>query len=136
MNISKFRAWLVIEKEMVEVDSIDFVNEVFAFREDSFQYDHELKNAILMQSTGLTDKNGVEIFCDDILDFTKFDHNDHDAQYKGVVKFSSGEWQIWASPESEFFGSNGAFHLFHTDHQDDEMLVIGNIHQHKELLNV
>lgn len=87
---------------------------------------------ILMQSTGLKDKNGVEIFEGDIVLFSVsdgFNHLDHE---KAVVQASgchSGlicklvdldlEYRIYYNP------------VFHTDYE-----VIGNIYENKELLEV
>ncbi|EMF0277318.1 hypothetical protein KI095_002058 [Enterococcus hirae] len=87
---------------------------------------------ILMQSTGLKDKNGVEIFEGDIVIFSVsdgFNHLDHE---KAVVQASgchSGlicklvdldlEYRIYYDP------------VFHTDYE-----VIGNIYENKELLEV
>ena len=84
---------------------------------------------ILMQSTGLKDKNGVEIFEGDIVLFSVsdgFNHLDHE---KAVVQASgchSGlicklvdldlEYRIYYDP------------VFHTDYE-----VIGNIYENKEL---
>jgi len=88
----------------------------------------------LMQFTGLKDKNGKEIFEGDVLEFSVFDCNGLDTQYKGVVKFAEGEWQIWESDGNEYYGSDGAFPLWWSHQQDDEMEVIGNIHENPELL--
>ncbi|EMF0241593.1 hypothetical protein G9L34_002488 [Enterococcus hirae] len=85
---------------------------------------------VLMQSTGLKDKNGVEIFEGDVVLFSVsdgFNHLDHE---KAVVQASgchSGlicklvdldlEYRIYYDP------------VFHTDYE-----VIGNIYENSELL--
>ena len=87
---------------------------------------------VLMQSTGLKDKNGVEIFEGDVVLFSVSDGFDHLVDEKALVQSSechSGlicklvdldlEYRIYYDP------------VFHTDYE-----VIGNIYENKELLEV
>ncbi len=86
------------------------------------------------QYTGLTDKNGVKIFEGDICDFSVFDFNDHDTQYRGIVVYSGSRFMLWKSVKSEYYGADGGFDLDWVIGQDDEFEVIGNIHDNPELL--
>lgn len=86
------------------------------------------------QWTGFTDVNGKKVFEGDICDFTVFDLNDCDTQYRGVIVYDGSRFMIWKEPDSEYFGSDGGFDLDWTLAQDDEFEVIGNQWDNPELL--
>lgn len=60
--IPRFRAWLKNDKEMIDVDEIHFDNGQLDFIGDAITFMRKADEIELMQSTGLFDKNGQEIF--------------------------------------------------------------------------
>lgn len=118
--IPKFRAWSKTEKIMSDVKKIDFNNgEVDArcFEET------EIEEVILMQSTGLFDRNGKEIFEGDIL----YGYAGED--FWEIVEFDTeeGKWirkDIWYNSKLGLSENN------------EFMEIVGNIYENPELLEV
>lgn len=120
--IPKFRAWLKNDKEMVDVDEIAFDTKwirVF-YKSD----DHWLKfdDVLLMQSTGLLDKNGQEVFIGDIIKCTRgCPHEVYlEKEYGGT--YVGGMPAIYLKGLLNGYAWTG----------DEE--IIGNVYQNPELL--
>ncbi|HEO4739485.1 TPA: hypothetical protein VA081_000734 [Streptococcus agalactiae] len=90
--------------------------ETFHFVEDNFD------DYILMQSTGMFDKNGVEIFDGDIVLTTRLIDYTY-KNFKGVVKMLEGRWLIDTGKDAVDLWT-----------EVDENEAIGNIYQNSELL--
>ncbi|UBH07864.1 YopX family protein [Macrococcus armenti] len=122
--IPKFRAWYKKTKEILEVESIDFVNEtLFLRRESEFSMswvELNFNDVVLMQSTGLKDKNGKEIYEGDIVKHRRYIYE---------VKYDTfrGGWYPFATDDGCGCCSDEV-----ADAEISE--VIGNIHEHPELL--
>lgn len=133
--IPRYRAWDKIHKTMYEVDDIMYIDfeekEICVkslFFEKASRYDSD--DIVLMQSTGLRDKDGKEIFEGDILKITD------EYSWLEVVSFSENKGMfvskeihrntdIPESPLWDLFITN----LF-------RIKIIGNIYEKPELLEV
>ena len=147
--IPRLRAWDKEFKEMVQVDALVFDEQIIkATYKNGNVVKEDLKNYVLMQSTGLKDKNGKEIFEGDIL---KFNDTWSDYCYEGYVDgeitgvnyveiettcFGFGKTRI---PESSLFNLVNDEHFTFKELITDtsfEFEIIGNIHTNPELLEV
>lgn len=133
MENLNFRAWDKIAKKMSEVTAIDFSTKPFRVFYKAYGNENYFnQDAILMQSTGFHDKNGVEIFEGDVLNcghlFTgsPFEEEDEYEEEKGVVKFINCGFNV------EFKDANALFVDIMLTCEDIE--VIGNIYESPELL--
>lgn len=126
--IPKFRAWSTDKKIMAEVRTLRFTDELV--ETDKF-VERSIEGAKLMQSTGLKDKNGKEIFEGDILKVAN-----NDSSWFEVVKydhdkamFISKEVNLkYEVPETSLYDLFSPY-LFKVE-------VIGNIWEKRDLLEV
>lgn len=126
--IPKFRAWLKKDKEMIAVEEIHFNNGELDFIGDAITWMCKNNDFVLMQSTGLTDKNGKEIFEGDILCDEGIEQ-ENDFVY-ATVSYRDGMW-VCDQITSDDCGYGGALNEF-----SDDYSVIGNIYKNPELLEV
>lgn len=139
MREIKFRAWIKEQNIMLRWirniwctnngEQLEWINE-----RNSDHYDY-LKNdytnllygrngdgVVLMQYTGLKDKNGKEIYEGDIANAIVVDFDHPEEIEIGKVVFKEGEWVIENKKDS--------YPLYY----QDEVEIIGNIHENPELL--
>nr|DAN83063.1 MAG TPA: YopX protein [Caudoviricetes sp.] len=128
--IPKFRVWLPDIDQMLRVKALVFEKDktrcVCGY---SFDFYLEDENATIMQSTGLFDKNGKEIFEGDVVQFEDC-YTETDFLYvnTGIVEWSQGSFTI-TNRDSVEMG----------DLLDGEFLdvtIIGNVYENPELLEV
>ena len=121
--IPRFRAWLKEDKEMVDVEEIYFYKGEFDFIGDAITWMCKSNDCVLMQSTGLRDKDGKEIFEGDIVKLAKNVYSE--LTYYEVVRHRGGAYRL----ESKRYGCE--LWLRHTDCE-----IAGNIWENPELLEV
>ena len=133
MNNLKFRAWDKKAKKMSKVTAIDFSTKPFRVFYKAYGNENYFnQDAILMQSTGFHDKNGIEIFEGDILNCghivteSPFEEEDEYKEEQGIVTFVNCGFNI------EFNNYNTLFVDIILTCEDIE--VIGNIYENPELL--
>ena len=143
--IKKYKAFLKDEKRTVDVDVIFFETEVVKVTDNNF---YQFEDIILMQSTGLHDDTnfkdlsekeqeewlesgksadewqGREIFEGDIVEII-YDWK----PFTGVVVYDLEETDFKATNNHEDYGNNFQYLTV-----GESIEVIGNVHQHPELL--
>ena len=124
--IPKFRVWLTDIDQMLRVKALVFEKDktrcVCGY---SFDFYLEDENATIMQSTGLVDKNGKEIFEGDIVRQVRTQPITENETITGVVTMIEGAWLIMNDCEQL------ASYLWS---ETDENEVLGNIYENQELL--
>lgn len=123
--IRPYRAWVSSYKIMCPVLSINFQKEELSVDAgESYQYIFAFSECVVMQSTGLKDKNGVEIFEGDVLRHPK------------SGEYFSIQWDAVMCAYRAFYPDTqncGAIHLQITK---GDAVVVGNIHANHELMAV
>ena len=122
--IPRFRAWLKNDKEMIEADEIHWDRGQLDFVCDAITFMRKADEIELMQSTGLQDKNGQEVFVGDIIRCTRgCPHEVYlEKEYGGT--YIGGMPAVYLKGIKEVYAWTG----------DEE--VIGNVYQNPELLEV
>ena len=138
----RYRAWDKEENRWINIASLVFDEEgelwYLSPVMDDFNpvyYENELgKTWELMQSTGLKDKNGVDIFEGDVVRFTWDMLSDVNATEKGKkVRISKVFWSDWRA--SWAVGKKSCNNdLFRYARNGNTVEVIGNIYENPELL--
>ena len=126
MREYKFRVWDTENKEMLKVQELDFEDTFYggrlSIRTDQYNDYFDIEDMILMQYTGLKDKNGKEIYEGDI-----------------VKVFTSKKWRI-GKIIYEYSGftidvtNNKELEYGRTGIIESLIEVIGNIYDNPKLL--
>ena len=114
----KFRVWDRLTGKMFPVGIIDYsIQSVYIEEPNGLYGERDFDEVELMQSTGLKDKNGKEIFEGDIIKFSI-----DDGFYYGVDENVSVRYQLGA-----FYVVNGLAEYLISDINTNKIEVVGNI---------
>lgn len=125
----KFRAWDTTNKEMFkDTFAITKSGQVVVVEQESVASSPDyvfVDHLVIMQSTGLKDKNGKEIFEGDVVRQVRTQPTTENETITGVVTMIEGTWLIMNDCEQL------ASKLWS---ETDENEIIGNIYENPELL--
>lgn len=135
--IPKFRAYLKGRPYLkgtgiiVDVQEINYKYEEIVYENGRYTEVADFKDIKLLQSTGLKDKNGIEIFYDDIVKVSYKEHS-----YVSYITYEFHETTIEGKYIHEDFHyyENPLYIIFEDDDKDHTIEVIGNIYEHPHLL--
>lgn len=126
--IPKFRAWDRETKEMFkDTFAITESGQVIVVEQESVGSPPDyvfVEHLVIMQSTGLKDKNGKEIFEGDIL------HHQIQTEYTFIVKYDEDNARWYGD------GLSRTYRIDLVKHFMQYYKVIGNIYENPELLEV
>ena len=133
--IPKFRAWHKTWEEMGKVKRIRFDDDGNAnnvlFKGKEFGMNAKINEFELMQSTGLKDKNGKEIFEGDIVT---------DGEFARIVQYHQtlGFYMFDEEGNERFFSGSATLEDFEEDAKivSEILEIIGNVYENPELLEV
>jgi uncharacterized phage protein (TIGR01671 family) len=136
--IPKFRVWLKKEKEMYPVYTLLFtptgeLEQVVPVNTEEYKTNNyywsdpeSIKDVVLMQSTGVKDCNGTEIYEGDIVEIIYYKQVwDAIPAYCGSRK---AKYDYRIDSLEDFFYTRKSNHI-----ADSELKVLGNIHENPEL---
>jgi uncharacterized phage protein (TIGR01671 family) len=119
----KFRAWSKLASRMYIVNGLYFDRGMvqYANNDNAIRF-IKLENIILMQSTGLKDKNGKEVFVGDIIKCTR------GCPHEVYLEKEYGGTYIGGMPAIYLKGIREGYAW--TEHEE----ILGNIYENPELL--
>lgn len=127
--IPKFRAWDKLDKAIYGVEEIHWYRGKFEFIGDGITFQRLADEVELMQSTGLKDKNGKEIFEGDIISdgHTLGVLRNHQALGFYMVDEKGKESFLSDTVDTEGFEEAKEF-------MENSIEIIGNIYENPEIL--
>lgn len=128
--IPKYRMWNEIISRLHSVDGLYFDREVAQYKDEvGVSRLIKFQNASFMQSTGLKDKNGKEIFEGDIVT---------DGEFTRIVQYHQtlGFYMFDEEGNERFFSDSATLEDFGEDAKivSEILEIIGNVYENPELL--
>lgn len=120
----KFRAWLKEENKMIIVDTMNWFDDEFESIGDGITFLRGAEKIELMQSTGLLDKNGKEVFVGDIIKCTR------GCPHEVYLEKEYGGTYIGGMPAIYLKGIREGYAWTEAEE------ILGNIYENPELLEV
>lgn len=150
----KFRAWHKVQKRMFDVYGFDKMNVYEDSIENQARLVHSIENCVLLEFTGLKDKNGKEVYEADIVKFVYYPlGNNRDAyeySHIKIVVFRSGQFgfitklqlNTQLQPDKCYSHQRNTREIYKTgdyferdiDLEADRVEVIGSIYENPELM--
>ncbi|MEI4342440.1 YopX family protein [Streptococcus suis] len=122
--IPKFRVWDKDDEHMYFVAEINLVEELISV--DEYDYIFDFSDVVLMQSTGLFDKNGKEIFEGDVV-LLRDELNEFESDvYEIVYSRDNLAWIFYDKDSHDFYWMSTCTW--------DKIEIIGNIYENPELV--
>ena len=121
--IPKIRAFIKDENKVVDVKELSFKYDEVVYETGRYTEVRRFRDVEFMQSTGLKDKNGTEIYEGDIVQHSEKPNPCFSYPFK-VIQARTGEWRL----DNFRCGTVLAFS------NQDELEVLGNIYENPELL--
>lgn len=115
----KFRVW----------DNVDYMSKPFTLRDIQGNKTQFASNVVVMQFTGLKDKNGKEIYEGDIIVDT-LTGMESQVKFGRCKKFAFNGWYV----ENEGMDYTSAINGDYDTNRNSQIEIIGNVFEHPHLL--
>ena len=125
--IPKIKAFIKDENKVVDVKELSFKYDEVVYETGRYTEVRRFRDVELMQSTGLKDKNGIEIYKGYIVEF-KYPY-DKRIKTKGVIVWNDNKACFGITMKE----TTEQYELYRIT-AENYLTVIGNVHQNPELL--